>query len=228
MAETKSKLIEWLESRPRWFRDVVVADVGFRNHDGSPLANVRFWINTKADENDALLCAYRDAEQAARKFTETAVAEARRDPDFIQDMKTVHALWRACRNPENDLPAFPTPEWMQAHLNANQLGYLLNLYNACTLEEAGLTPTYERERVEAYRDGVIAAWGSELPERSLAPLPREHLTSLCLMAMRHWHDEREALLARIEELEHASQGVEPGGAAGESSRAGAEPVGGSS
>ncbi len=209
----KSKLVEWLESRPRWYRDIDIAGAGLRNHDGSSVARLRFWINTKGDDNDALLCAYRDAEQAARKYTESAVAEARRDPDFIDDMKTVHALWRACRNPDNDLPAFPTPEWVQAHLNGHQIGYLLNLYNACKLAEAGLTPSYDRERVEAYRDGVIAAWGSELPERSLAPLPREHLTHLCLMAMRLWHDEREALVTRLAELEgeHARPRIEPGG-----------------
>ncbi len=212
----KSKLVEWLESRPRWYRDVDIAGAGLRNHDGSPVARLRFWINTKGDDNDALLCAYRDAEQAARKYTESAVAEARRDPDFIEDMKTVHALWRACRNPEGDLPAFPTPEWMQAHLNGHEIGYLLNLYNACKFAEAGLTPSYDRERVEAYRDGVMAAWGSELPERSLAPLPREHLTQLCLMAMRLWHDERDALVARVAELEgeHARPGVEPRGSEG--------------
>jgi hypothetical protein len=218
MTEAKSKLVDWQEKRnaARWHKDIDISGAGFRNHDGSPVAKLRFWTNTKADENDALLCAYRDAEAAARKYTETAVAEARRDPDFIDDMKTVHALWRACRNPDNDLPAFPTPEWMQASFNGHQIGYLLNLYNACKFEEAGLTPSYDRERVDAYRDGVIAAWGSELPERSLAPLPREHLTTLCLMAMRHWHDEREALIARVAELEdeHARAGVEPSGAEG--------------
>ncbi len=136
-------------------------------------------------------------------------------------MKTGHALWRALRDPdEPERPLFPTPESMKDRLNSHQIGYLLNVYNACKLEAANLAPKYDRAQVEALRDGIILAWESRLPESSLAPLPREHIVALAVTAMRAWHDEREALIARVAEVEaaqekrHASAGVEQGGSDG--------------
>ena len=205
----KSALVQWLEARPRWYKDVDVAGAGLVNHDGSPIGRLRIYINTKADDNDAIMCAYRDAEKLSQTYTKTSAEEARRDPDFIEDLKTAHALWRACRNIDDPKwSAFWSPEWMTKNLNSHAIGYLLNVYNACKLEEAHLQPQYERERVEVYRDAVCSAWNSTQPDLLFAALPREHLMAIALQAMRHWRDDVDKLTERVDELELQASAAE--------------------
>jgi hypothetical protein len=199
VSDKKNKWADCLAGRERQYRDVDLA--GMFNHDGTPVPRARVYILTKHEEIEAVKAAHAEA---AREATgaEDGAAACKDDPEFTTDMKTVQALWRAFRDiddPTQD--AFASPRWMQEKFTAHQIGYLLNTYNQCKLDVSGLGLKLDAEQLAAYRDGCVAVFDSTLPEQLLAPLPREHVTTLALMLAKGWHDEREALIARVEQLE---------------------------
>ncbi len=197
--ERKSELVTWLEGLPKWHRDLDVAPM--KNHDGTAVRKIRFVVNSKAQEDQAIINAYAELDEAAKKAGGAAEV-LRFDPEFLTDFKTVQALHAACKDPNDpEYPIFPTPTWLKENLTSQELSYLLNLYNACKLEAAGIPQELDRERVDAYRDAMVAAFDSDVPERTLAMLPREQLTTLAVMMAKHWHDEREGFIARVADLE---------------------------
>lgn len=213
----ESKLVAWLKGLPRWHKDIDVS--GMKNHDGLFVAKIRFVVNRKSEEDAAIECAYEEADRRAKKYAAGAVDAVKQDPEYVSDFKTVQALWRACKNPDDPVspgkdnndwyPIFPTAQWMKDNLTGRELAYLLNHYNACEFEAAGIPPNLDRERIAAYRDGCVAMFDTSVPDEAFKKLPREVLSTLTVLAMKQWHDEREVLIARLADLESAAEARGP-------------------
>lgn len=51
------------------------------------------------------------------------------DPTVLEDAKTVEMVWRACRDIDDpNKPAFPSAQWLRAHLTAEEMNALASLY----------------------------------------------------------------------------------------------------
>src|SRR5262245_7552184 len=134
MPETKmheSKHAQALMARPRFRMTIDVT--GCYGHTGEPMPKVGVPINEKKDDNEAIEAAHVAAALRPKLHPELGDAGVERltnDRDFIVDMKTTEALWRAFRDVDDpDLPAWPTPEWMKARLDSDVLAALLDVYN---------------------------------------------------------------------------------------------------
>src|SRR5688572_24807416 len=124
-----SELAKDIEDRPRWRREVDIT--GFYGHTGDRLPKVLVQINTKSEDIDAIVAAHEAVTREAERARDGKDA-AKSDEDLTLDLKTIEALWRAYRDANDpECPAFPSPEWMKARLDTDQIAYLLNVYTAC-------------------------------------------------------------------------------------------------
>lgn len=184
----KSALALAIESRARKAHEFEVQ--GFFGLGGQPIHKVGFRVNTKAEEDKALVTAYLTVNQ----LTEGA-EQAREDPDLVQDVKLIHALYSACRRAESgdgerkySLPAFPSPNWMRDNLTTDQIAVLINLYNGVRIAEGPLKVTITFEEVEEVAELCAENSRSDVPELVLAPRSREWLIqAFALLAMR-WRE----------------------------------------
>lgn len=176
---------------------------GCYGHTGEPLPKVVVRVNSKAADNAAIEAAHVAASRRAKLSPELGAEGVQRltnDPDFLTDMKTVEALWRAFLDAETpELPAWPSPEWMRDNLDSDQLAALLNLYEHVRQKRGPRPWDISENWIELIRD-ACAMSGDELPEMPLLGFSREYLAAFLVEAMRMWGRERERLMRTIAEL----------------------------
>lgn len=192
---SKSRLQTALEQRERYEHSFDVA--GFFRASGDLPALVMH-VPTKAEEIRSIMMAYKDAADLS-SAAGGAAEEAKRDADLVQELKTINVLWHACRDADDPKrPAFEHPLWMRDNLDSDHLGTLLRLLEECRKHRGPLPWDVDEAQVTAVREGCVQAWETEVPERVLAVMDHTYLTSLTVMAMKLWHEERERLLAQIQ------------------------------
>lgn len=183
--DSKSALALAIESRVRKAHEFEVQ--GFFGLGGNLIHKIGFRVNTKAEEDKALVTAYLTVNQ----LTEGA-EQAREDPDLVQDVKLIHALYSACRRAEPEdvertysFPAFPSPNWMRDNLTTDQIAVLINLYNGVRIAEGPLKINISFDEVEEVAQFCADNSRSDVPELMLAPRSREWLVqAFALLAMR--------------------------------------------
>lgn len=146
-SEVVLALKERLANRPH----KVVDCQEFISAGGRSFGQVSIRVATKSEENAALL----QAERFIREMTADSKSELK-DPDIVDDVKTVHilhAVVRDAKDPKN-FPAFPSPKWMMQHLTRDEIGALLNISASYQAEVSPLRVTIDDESVELLADGL--------------------------------------------------------------------------
>lgn len=202
-----SDIAKEIEARGKWSAKIDVTD--FLDHSGQPLPRIEFRILRAGEAADAAIAAHAQASRdAVRNRAERGFDSLIQDPDYLNDIKNVEALWRACRDVKDpSLPAFPSPEWMLANLDTDQIVALIRIYGECRKTKAGIPRVLSREFLDSVRF-VIATSDEVVPESPLANMDRDYLSTFVVAMARAWHDDRvllskenERLEARVKELE---------------------------
>lgn len=177
MSEThRSKLAEAIEARERKTHPFDVAD--FFGLGDKPLLRLGIRVNTKSEQDAAIVAAYKRIENETKNGAELA----RDDSDLTTDAKTIEVLFRACRDPEDPkYPAFPGPMWMRDNLTTDQLAIILNLYNEVVRYDSPIDFGLDDDRIEA-----IAAMASKnadtlVADQILASYDREFLIQVVIL-----------------------------------------------
>ncbi|NIV35917.1 MAG: hypothetical protein GWN58_42645 [Anaerolineae bacterium] len=198
----RSSLAEHLAGRKRWTRTVDMSAVLGRDligHDGTPLTRVCYRINSKADEDLAVAAAHAQVHRIA-ELAEQGKDAFRQDGDVLTDNKSIQALYRCCRDPENpERTLFPTPEWMRRELDTDTIAGLLNGYLECRARKNGVPWDVTDVSLDSTREMLVAARDTELPERLLAMFAREYLSTLLTLVCCRWHDERQRVCDVLKE-----------------------------
>ncbi len=171
-----------LAAKPRWFHECRLDD--FLSHDGSELPAVRVQVLTKREECDAIAAAY-DAMTRHAKKARAGADRALNDGDYITDRKTIEALYRAFRQPDNDgeYPAFISPEWMEENLETDQISVLLSIYSECRKRRPPVAFESDDHYIDAIRRRCWMVRNEVVPEMALVQYDREELsTLLCEMS----------------------------------------------
>ncbi len=177
MSEYVSELAKALSARER--RAFEFDTAGFLGLGGAPLAKIKIRVATKAEQDRAVLAAYKYIADLAANVGLDAAAAA--DRDLLVDAKTCHILFAVCRDANNPAyPAFPGPKWMMDHLSADELAVLLS----CYAEALRMTGTIEMDLSAERLDGLVTALAasadSDAPNLHLLRFTREQLTELCV------------------------------------------------
>lgn len=190
----RSAFVEAYEKRERWTMTVDMASVlghCVESHDGSQLTRVCYRVNTKSEDDEALVAAYAHVSRLSR-LAEGGKDEFLRAGDTGNDNKAIEALYRCCRNPDDpSRTLFPTPLWMRDNFDTDIIAGLLNGYNEARARKSGVPWDIEDVSLEATREMLVAAAETELPGALLAPFTREYLTQLLTLLAVRWHEDRQ-------------------------------------
>jgi hypothetical protein len=171
--EHKSALALALEQRERPVHEFEVQ--GFFGLGNKEIHKIGIRVNTKSEEDDAVVGAHRNVRQKASNGAESALD----DPDLINDSKAVEALFRACREVGEDgdkkymYPAFPGPSWMRSNLTTDQISTLLNFYHDVRRREAPEGWNITVEEIEDLAEACAHTSGSDYPDIALISRPQE-------------------------------------------------------
>jgi hypothetical protein len=175
------------------------------DHDGTPLTRVCYRINTKKDDDDAVVAAYATVSRLAQR-AEGGKDDFKRDHDALNDNKAILAMFAACRDPDDpSKPLFAGPGWMREHLDTDTLAGLLNGYNECRAAKTGLPLSIDGEYIRTLRDGCVASYESDLPERVFALFQRETLSHVLAMTCKLWQVERDDAAQLAKDLMAATE-----------------------
>mgnify|MGYP004336917647 CR=1 FL=1 len=159
-----------------------------------PIRRIGVRVNTKQEQDDAILAAYKriDAE------TKNGAELARDDADITTDAKTIEVLFRACRDADDPkYPAFPGPAWMREHLTTDQIAIILNLYNEVVRYESPIRYELDDDKVEAIAKMASENAATDVADHVLAVYDREFLIQVVILLS------VKLSLARNDEAAHA-------------------------
>ncbi len=176
--------------------------------EGETLTRVCYRINTKAEDNDALVAAHATVHRLSQR-AEGGAQDFKSDADALNEAKNVQAMLRACRDPDDpSSPLFLAAEWMEKHFDTDILGGLMNGYNEVRARKNGLPWEVHDTDVDTIRDTCVGAFDSELPEMVLALYTREYISHVLILTAKRWHDERELAVEALEAAVAGSDGWE--------------------
>ena len=202
----KSRLVEALEKRKRWSVTLDMKDVighGLGDHDGTDITKCVFRVNVKSEDDAAVAAAHAIVARLAKR-AEAGSDDFKSDDDVLIDNKSIQALYRACRDPDDDKePLFITPDWMRENLDTDILAGFLNAYNECRRKKSGQPEEFDGEFLDNLASLCVAAFDSELPEAVLKPFGREVLSHILILMVKRFHDEREATKLIVKEAAEA-------------------------
>lgn len=212
--EGKSALALAIETRRRKAYEFSVQ--GFFSLGEKPIHKIAVWVNTKFEQDKAVVAAHQVVQQL------TAEAEsARKDEDLLLDTKTTQILFQACRRAEAGdeekgymYSAFPSPEWMRKNLTTDQLAVLINLYNEVRRKEAPIQSSITLEQVESVSKMCAENAASDVPEAVLAIFDREWMTQafvLLSMKLKRLQHESESESRGVEEIPPPASGEDGDG-----------------
>lgn len=206
----KSRLAKAIEARGRKFAIVDVSHLGLTREADKPVAKIAIRVNTKGEEDRAIVDAWKRIEAMAKG------SDALKDGDLTTESKLCHALWNACRDVDEQgqmavTGVFPSPGWMLANLTTDELAALLNIYNDVRFRYSPHPFDFNDDETE--RVLMLCADGAdtEIPTALLAGIPREVaaqyliLAAVKLKAARTKCFELEARLAQYEPEEEVAE-----------------------
>lgn len=122
-------------------------------------------------------------------------ADVAKDPDILENSKTAHILATACRDTDrpDELPAFPTGQFLLENTTTDQLATLLHLYNGVRNKESAAPLSLEDDRLEALIAMCSLASNTEIPDATLAAFPREYLVQAVVLLSGKLMDTRDQL-----------------------------------
>jgi hypothetical protein len=218
-AEHMSDIAKAIEAEGRFVRCVPMPDFFGPTHKASLV--VAYRVAVKGEEDDAIVAAHKYAQEAAKNAGDAAGAAARADADLLGDAKNIEALYRVCREAEQDgkggwrlkekakpdgsgdkfsYSAFPSPSWMRARLSTDQLAYLMNAYIAVRAEASpGGPDEVSEDQHEALVTLCAEHWNDDLPDAVLNAFSRPRLTNAFVLLTRKLVEARTARDALLEE-----------------------------
>lgn len=212
MAEHKSVLVLAKEAQARV---VPIFEVnGFVGIAG-PVLKIGVRVNVPTEQDRAVVTAHKYVQDVA-----AGIEAAKSDGDILDNAKTTHALFEACREVETRevngkmvdvvtaYPAFTSPSWMRDNLTHDQQGALLNLYQRVKREQAPGDKEVSDETLEdiiekcsdARNLDVVAAVLAQTPSYVMA----EFVVALC-EKLRASRAEAEAAQAQVDALLAATE-----------------------
>lgn len=204
MTKRKSKLAKAIEKRGRKDHGPFDLPPGFvsQPHSGETMGKVYVRVLVKAEEDAAIIAAYKMMTDMATDGAEAAMG----DSDFTTDNKGVYALYKAIRDADDDpmYPAFLDQGWMREHLTTDKIAYLLNLYFSCRENEEVMKWTIDGQELERKLDDIADADPeSALPRALLADCSNEWVRNAVVLCAMRLRDERRALYRTRQLLAHA-------------------------
>lgn len=199
--EHKSALALALEQRERPVHEFEVQ--GFFGLGDKEIHSIGIRVNTKSEEDAAIVGAHRNVYQKATNGAESA----RDDPDLINDSKAVEALFRACREVggEGDkkymYPAFPGPSWMRKHLTTDQISTLLNFYHDVRRREAPEGWNITVAEIEDLAEACAATSGTDYPDIALVARPQEWVVQAFIILSVKYTEMKNVLQSKSESSE---------------------------
>jgi len=173
--DEESPLVKALEERQKNRATWDFEATNMMGPGGKSLGAYKIWVASKAEQDAAVVNAHKYAEELGGKDT-----PASKDADILTEAKTAHILHTCCRHHAKPqaLAAFPSPKWMMQHMSTDELGVLLNNYNACLGESGVFEMDTSEERVEFYISLCAEAGYTDLPDMALAQCHRDYLIYL--------------------------------------------------
>lgn len=215
MAERKSALVKAKEAQPR--KTEVFEVNGFIGIAG-PVLKIGVRVNVPTEQDRALTTAHKYVQDVA-----AGIEAAKSDADILDNAKTTHALFEACREVETRevdgkmvdvvtaYPAFTSPSWMRDNLTHDQQGALLNLYHQVKRDQAPGEKEVSDAVAEEIFERCCAASDTPIPSAVLAQTPHYVLTDLVVILcekLRTSRAEAEAAQAQVDALLAATEIVE--------------------
>lgn len=207
MAEHKSVLVLAKEAQARV---VPIFEVnGFVGIAG-PVLKIGVRVNVPTEQDRAVVTAHKYVQDVA-----AGIESAKSDGDILDNAKTTHALFEACREVETRevngkmvdvvtaYPAFTSPSWMRDNLTHDQQGALLNLYHMVKREQAPGEKSLDDETAEEIVERCCNASDTPIPAAVLAQTPHYVLTDLVVILcekIRTARAEAEASQAQVDAL----------------------------
>lgn len=170
----KSNLALAIEKREREVHEFDVQ--GFFSLGNKEVVKVAIRVNTKAEEDFSVVAAHKYV-----KAVSEGIEEAAGDMDLLNDSKAIEALFRACKevNEESDkgrrnaYPAFPGPKWMRENLTTDQIATLLNLYHEVRRRHAPTSWSIKVSDIMMYAQAASKSSHTNFPDHFLAEKPPE-------------------------------------------------------
>jgi hypothetical protein len=160
----ESDLVKALKARLKNRPFKVVQSQEFIGAGDKTFGSVAVRVATKGEENSALL----QAQDYMSKLTPDKKAELK-DPDIVEDVKTVHilhAVIRDARDPHN-FPAFPSPAFMMQTMTRDEVGALLNISVDYQSSQSPLAVKIDDDAVEVLARGLAEFWRNPQATQSL-------------------------------------------------------------
>lgn len=173
----KSKLALAIEQRER---DIHEFDVqGFFSLGDREVAKVGIRVNTKSEEDFSVVSAHKYV-----KAVSEGIEEAAQDMDLLNDSKAIEALFRACKEVNEDAEegsrnkyaAFPGPKWMRENLTTDQIATLLNLYHEVRRRHAPTSWSIKVPDIMMYARAAARSSHTNFPDHFLAEKSPEWIT----------------------------------------------------
>jgi hypothetical protein len=192
--ESKSAVALAIEAQARWHREVELGD--FLNHDKTPVGRVAIVVNSKRDDIAAQREAHAKFEQLAKEH-QLGQGTFREDETILDDLKNAFAIFKAFRRVDDITQnAFPAAEWVAEHLDNDQIGTLVRLYNQSRAVKGPAPWDITPDWIRAVRDACAAyAEQDERPEQPLANFSRAYLDDFLSAAMVLWTQDTALLVA---------------------------------
>lgn len=174
----KSKLALAIETRERASHEFEVQ--GFFGLGDKEIHKIAIRINTKADEDAAIVAAHKYVKSAS-----DGIEEVKSDGDILNDGKAIEALFRSCRAAGEaegvDYPVFPGPIWMRKNLTTDQIAALLNLYQEVRRIEAPVPWTLTTDEVLRVARVCSKTSQTDIPDDYLGSRPKEWVTQAFIL-----------------------------------------------
>lgn len=175
--QPKSKLALAIEQREREVHEFDVQ--GFFGLGNKEVSRVGIRVNTKAEEDFSVVSAHKYV-----KAVSEGIEEAREDLDLLNDSKAIEALFRACKEVNDEAegpdrhkyPAFPGPKWMRSNLTTDQIAVLLNLYHEVRRRHTPTSWEITIDEIMMYAEAAAKSSHTNMPDQFLAQKAPEWIT----------------------------------------------------
>jgi hypothetical protein len=143
---TVATLAERIEAhaKARPANPVLLSDFLASDVEGS----IRIRSLNVTEESEAAKNAVEFRRSLLTQLPEKFVREFLEDPSFLDDIRTVEKLWRACRNHDDvDQPAFPSAAWMRDNMTRDELATLFGFYSQAVIAANRTKSPLDRDQV---------------------------------------------------------------------------------
>lgn len=176
------------EAEP-WGMEVDVS--GFFTHYGAPMPKLWVRVPTKLEMIQAVTAAHGEADRIAKGTAEGAYERAIDDADILVDLKNAYVIHRCFFDVENhNHHAFPSPEWILAELDTDQIAVLVRFYNEARFVKGALSTSVDAETARCLRTMVLALEeNGDAASEVLGGYDREHLAKLLSATCIAWTED---------------------------------------